>query len=353
VAASDLRGDLEPLAEALVDELLDLDAPAAVSWAGGERTTQVVGQAADLSLHGPFTLGPDAVVVITGGARGITARAAEGLARANPCRLVLVGRTPLPTEPEDPRTAGAADRAHLRRALLEIGELTTPHEIEVACNRIEAEREMRTTLEVLQSFGATVDYRAVDVRSPDFGALLDDVIATHGRLDGVIHGAGVLDDHFIRDKTAEGFDRVFGTKVDGAHAILERQDRGLRFVVLFGSVSGVFGNRGQCDYAAANDVLDTLARTHDGRHDCRVVSIDWGPWGGGGMVSAELEREYARRGIGLVDPDDGVMALLHEVAAPTGPSQVVVMRGAPEAFAPPADHAPQGDDLVGGFTTSD
>ena len=120
----------------------------------------------------------------------------------------------------------------------------------------------------------------------------------------------MLDDRFLRDKTAEGFDRVFGTKVDGARAILAAPRSGLRFVVLFGSVSGVFGNRGQCDYAAANDALDALARTPRRPHGCRVVSIDWGPWGGGGMVSPELEREYARRGIGLVDPDDGVLALL-------------------------------------------
>ena len=66
------------------------------------------------------------------------------------------------------------------------------------------------------------------------------------------------------------------------------------------------------------------------------------------MVSVELEREYARRGIGLVDPADGVMALLHEVAAGSGPSQLVVMRGAPEAFAPPVDHTPASDDLVAG-----
>jgi NAD(P)-dependent dehydrogenase (short-subunit alcohol dehydrogenase family)/acyl carrier protein len=355
--ASDLDGDLGPVSEALVDELLDLDAPAALSWAGGQRTTRVVGEAADLAVPGEIGLGPEAVVVITGGARGITARVAEGLARANPCRLVLVGRSALPTTDEDPRTAVAEDRHALRRALLEIGELKSPHDIEAACNRIEAAREMRASIEVLESFGATVDYRSLDVRSPEFGALLDEVCAEHGRLDGVIHGAGVLDDHFLRDKTAEGFDRVYGTKVDGARAILDRIDGGLRFVVLFGSVSGVFGNRGQCDYSAANDALDTLARTHDGREGCRVVSIDWGPWGGGGMVSPELEREYARRGIGLVDPDDGVLALLHEVAEAVagrpGPAQLVVMRGAPEAFAPPVDHTAASDDLVGGTTTLD
>ena len=348
VEPADLEGDLAELAETLVDELLDLDAPAAVSRVGGQRSTRTVGEAVDLAVPGELRLGSDAVIVITGGARGITARVAEGLARANPCRLVLVGRSGLPERAEDPRTAGAADRQALRRALLEIGELHAPAEIEAACNRIEADREMRATLATLRSFGAEVEYLSLDVRDPGFGKLLDEIRDRHGRIDGVIHGAGVLDDHFLRDKTLTGFDRVYGTKLDGARAILDRQ-AGMRFVVLFGSVSGVFGNKGQADYAAANDALDTLARTRDGLHDCRVISIDWGPWGGGGMVSAELEREYARRGIGLVDPADGVMALLHEVADPTGPSQLVVMRGTPEAFGPPVDHTSASDDLVGGF----
>jgi len=352
IDAGDLDGDLAPLAESLVDELLDLDAPAALSWAGGQRTTQSVGEAQELSIHGDLGLGPDAVVVVTGGARGITARVAEGVARANPCTLVLVGRSPLPEGDEDPRTAVAEDRNALRRALLEIGELTKPADIEQACNRIEADREIRATLALLESFGAKVEYVSLDVRAPAFGELLEDVHLRHGRLDGVIHGAGVLDDHFLRDKSAEGFDRVFGTKVDGARAILDRVHLGVRFVVLFGSISGVVGNRGQTDYAAANDALDALAHHHDGLHERRVLSIDWGPWAGGGMVSPELEREYERRGIGLVDPDDGVMAILHEIGAASGPSQLVVMRGTPEAFGPPLDHT-AADDLVGRPTTTD
>jgi NAD(P)-dependent dehydrogenase (short-subunit alcohol dehydrogenase family) len=236
------------------------------------------------------------------------------------------------------------------RSPVDNSQLRSPAEIEAACNRIEADREMRQTLEALRQLCPSVDYVSADVRSPEFGALLDDLKERHGRLDGVIHGAGVLDDHFIRDKGLDGFDRVYGTKVDGARAILARRE-GMRFVALFGSVSGVFGNRGQVDYSAANDALDTLARSLDGEHGCHVVSIDWGPWGGGGMVSPELEREYARRGIGLVEPEDGVVALLNEVASASGPSQVVVMRGAPEAFAPPVGFDPASDDLIGGYTT--
>jgi hypothetical protein len=51
------------------------------------------------------------------------------------------------------------------------------------------------------------------------------------------------------------------------------------------------------------------------------------------MVSAELEREYERRGVGLVDPGEGVSALLSELAAPAGDPQVVLMQAHPDALA--------------------
>jgi hypothetical protein len=91
-------------------------------------------------------------------------------------------------------------------------------------------------------------------------------------------------------------------------------------------VSGVFGNRGQTDYAAANDALDTLGHMWSERLPGRVVTVDWGPWAGGGMVSPELEREYARRGITLIDQEAGVTSLMRELAHGED-AQVIYMCG--------------------------
>jgi hypothetical protein len=98
---------------------------------------------------------------------------------------------------------------------------------------------------------------------------------------------------------------VWATKVNGA------KEFGDGFLVLFGSVSGVFGNRGQADYSAANDALDLMARFWGTQR--RVVAVDWGPWAGAGMAVG-LAGEYARRGIPLIDPEQGVTALLDEIA---------------------------------------
>ena len=99
------------------------------------------------------------------------------------------------------------------------------------------------------------------------------------------------------------------------------------------SVAGAYGNRGQTDYAAANATLDALARRLDARIAGRAVSINWGPWGGGGMVSPELERAYAAKGIALIDPEDGVQRLIDELERGEG-SQVILMRAHPEQMVP-------------------
>jgi NAD(P)-dependent dehydrogenase (short-subunit alcohol dehydrogenase family) len=105
-------------------------------------------------------------------------------------------------------------------------------------------------------------------------------------------------------------------------------------LAFFSSVAGAFGNRGQVDYATANDYLDALARDLNAERAGRVVSIAWGPWADGGMVSPELEREYATRGVELIEPEGGVAAFLTEVL--TGPKEdahVLLMRAFPSSLA--------------------
>jgi NAD(P)-dependent dehydrogenase (short-subunit alcohol dehydrogenase family) len=275
-----------------------------------------------------------AVVLVTGGARGVTAQAARAIARLGPGYIELVGRTQWPAADEDPLTAGAPELADVRKILIGSGRYSTPSAIEAECARLLREREMRATVSALEELGAEVRYHQADARDADaLAAIVTDVKKRLGRLDLVVHGAGVLDDRLVRDKSLEGFDRVFATKVDAARTLLDVTPDDTT-LVFFGSVSGVFGNRGQVDYAAANDALDELAETAARSRPGRVVSIDWGPWAGTGMVSPELEREYARRGIGLIRPGEATQALLDELARASRRGRLVVMRARLEAMAP-------------------
>ncbi|MEV6766321.1 SDR family NAD(P)-dependent oxidoreductase [Streptomyces sp. NPDC051105] len=263
----------------------------------------------------------DSVVLLVGGARGITAKFAAGLAAACRCRVELLGRTPAPTGPEAPDTAAAGTPAELRAALAARGGLK-PAEVNRETELILAQREITATLDELAALGSEARYRAVDFRDRDAALqAVKEIHADHGRLDGVVFAAGVIEDRLIAEKTPESFQRVYGTKTGGATtllAALEELPNGPGFAVLFGSISAVLGNRGQVDYAAANDALESLGADWADRTGNRALTVHWGPWaptgGHTGMVSPELGREYARRGIKLIDPDEGAAALLRELA---------------------------------------
>ncbi|WNI32256.1 SDR family NAD(P)-dependent oxidoreductase [Streptomyces sp. ITFR-6] len=262
----------------------------------------------------------EAVVLLVGGARGITAGFARALAAASRCRLMLMGRTPVPTEAEDPQTASAQSRDALRRALLATG-LTRPAEIERRLNALLAAREVRETLRDLRELGSEARYHCVDVLDTEaVSTVVKGIHTEYGRLDGVVCAAGVIEDKLIAEKTADSFERVFSVKVRGAEAVLDAVDAlpaGPHFAVLFGSIAAALGNRGQCDYATANDALEELGRRWS-RPGRRGLTVHWGPWAaqetGGGMVTPELMRSYAARGIKLIDPAEGPLSLLRELA---------------------------------------
>ncbi|MEV6420930.1 SDR family oxidoreductase [Streptomyces sp. NPDC051662] len=262
----------------------------------------------------------DAVVLLVGGARGITARFARTIAAVSRCRIELMGRTPVPSGTEDPATAGATDRAGLRAAFLASG-VTSPAEVERRVSATLAAREVRDTIAGLRELGSQVRYHCVDVLDTEaVRATVKDIHAEHGRLDGVVHAAGVIEDKLIAEKPVESFRRVFSTKVGGARTVLDAVDSlptGPRFAVLFGSIAAALGNRGQSDYAAANDALEELGRRWS-TADRRGLTVHWGPWAAaetnGGMVTPELMRSYASRGIKLIDPEEGPLSLLRELA---------------------------------------
>jgi NAD(P)-dependent dehydrogenase (short-subunit alcohol dehydrogenase family)/acyl carrier protein len=330
------------LAQRLLSELGDWDGPVEVGHAGGRRITWEP-LAAALSPEGeePALLGPNSVVLITGGARGITAAVALELARRYRPTLILVGRTALPAESEPPDTAGLTSPAQIKAALIARGEAEgrtpTAAMIEPLYQQLMREREVRENLARLCQTGARVHYLSVDVRDRGaFSRLLDEVQERFGPLDGVIHGAGVIEDRLVRDKTPESFDRVFDTKVASALTLAEHlRPESLRFCVFFASVASRYGNKGQADYAAANEVLSKLALALDRKWPGRVCSVAWGPWSGLGMV-ADLEDHLVRRGLRLIAPDEGPRLLVEELLFGRKGESEVILAGGAEALISPA-----------------
>jgi malonyl CoA-acyl carrier protein transacylase len=291
----------------------------------------------------PAAFGPDAaprltidsswVFLVTGGARGITAEVAGELAARYRPTLILTGRSPLPAPDEPAETAGLTGQT-LKRALIQqmsrSGRQPELPRVEAAHARLLRDREIRQNLAAMREAGATVRYQAVDVRDERaFAAFLDEAYATYGRLDGVIHGAGVIEDKLLEDKGVDSFRRVIGTKLDGAHVLMRKlRPESMKLLVFFSSVAARFGNRGQADYAAANEVLNKLAIHLDHAWPGRVVAVGWGPWGKKGMVSAEVERQFLERGVQIIPPAAGRRVLDEEIRlGAKGQSEVILGGG--------------------------
>jgi acyl carrier protein/NAD(P)-dependent dehydrogenase (short-subunit alcohol dehydrogenase family) len=274
-----------------------------------------------------YPVGSGDVVVITGGGRGVTAAAAISLTRACNPTLLLLGRSPAPGE-EPQWLAGVTEESRIKRAILEnAGGKLHPKEIEERYQQVVAGRELRGTLAKIEAAGGTVLYRAVDIRNgADVTAVLQNIRTEYGPIRGIVHGAGVLADRLIADKSREQFAAVYGTKVAGLRSLFAAtaQDD-LRFIALFSSTTGRFGRTGQVDYAVANEVLNKLAQDEARRRpDCRTVSINWGPWDGG-MVTPALKKVFAGEGIGLIDLDEGGDFLAREIAASDAPVEIVAL----------------------------
>ncbi|WP_095190425.1 SDR family NAD(P)-dependent oxidoreductase [Pseudomonas sp. Irchel 3E19] len=189
-------------------------------------------------------------------------------------------------------------------------------------------------LAALERRGARVEYCQADIgQLAEVEALLASVQQAHGPLSGVIHNAGLIADDFIVNKTLAQFARVLEPKVRGT-ANLDHATRNmaLDYFVLGASASGVTGNVGQADYAAANAFLDGFAQVRNrqvarGERHGHSLSMDWSLWAEGRMrpdASTE-ERLWSRSGIRPLSTAVALAALRGALAA--GATQVLVAEG--------------------------
>jgi len=302
----------ERLAERIIQELLTGGAQAELGisldgerWILGNQPLPVELQSSNL--------GPEDLILASGGARGVTAACLIALARETQARFCLLGRTPLEPEPEG--CVEAQSEAALKRMLLADGRFKSPKALQARVQEIFKQREIRATLQAIAEGGAEVRYEAIDVQ--DFEQLqsaLERLRAEWGPITALIHAAGVIADKRIAEKSMEQFDWVLSTKVLGLEALLRAtREEPLKALLLFSSVSARCGNLGQVDYAMANEILNKLAHLEAQRRPQAIVrALGWGPWAGG-MVTPALAARFKHLGVPLIPLEAGAQMFLDEL----------------------------------------
>lgn len=112
------------------------------------------------------------------------------------------------------------------------------------------------------------------------------------KLTGVIHSAVATNDALASRQTREMFDKATSAKCIGLRLVSKMCDHyghHLKYFIVNSSVSAVLGNRGQCNYSAANALADEFMRE---RRACGLpaTTVNWGNWLETGMALPVNER---------------------------------------------------------------
>ena len=194
----------------------------------------------------------DASYLITGGASGFGLEVAKWMARLGAGTLVLGSRSGAKTE-----------------------------------------GEKRDIEEMIAGGVAVIDARGDFTKEEDVTRIVEQIKSSLPPLKGVIHGAMVLDDDFIKDLDRERFNRVLRPKMLGAWNLhLKTKDMPLDHFVCLSSISSMIGATRQSNYCAGNLFLDALAHYRRSL-GLPALTLNWGAILGAGFVERdEMTAQY-------------------------------------------------------------
>ena len=320
---------IEELADLLFSELIDGGPEIEVGIVDANQRLTLKNEEAKVKEIKNY-IDENSVIVVSGGARGVTAVSTIELAKRFKPKIVLLGRTKIIDEPD--YLKGIHGDAAIKKAILDEsrknGVTMSPAKLGEETNKIIAQREIKDTLNMIREAGSLVKYYSADIT--DYASItkcLDEVRSEWGEITGFVHGAGVIADKLIVDKTEAQFDMVFKTKVEGLRNLLKATENdNLKVICLFSSVAGRFGNMGQCDYAMSNEILNKVANCEQKKrgNNCIVKSINWGPWEGG-MVTPFLKKHMQQMGIPLIPLQEGARAFCDELTYENGENAEVII----------------------------
>ncbi len=233
------------------------------------------------------SLGPDDLLLVTGGGKGIAAESALHLAETSGCRLALLGRS-------DPST----------------------------------DSELQSNLNRFKDAGITFTYFAADITDPSaVKATLARVESQLGPITAVLHGAGINNPMRLEKITIHDLQQTLATKLNGLRNVLDNINSAkLRTLLTFGSIIARTGLHGEAHYGLANEFLNLMVERWQKEHaHCRCLNLEWSVWAGIGMGQRlGVLDSLVRQGITPIPLDDALEHLKTMLAWKEAPPSVIV-----------------------------
>jgi acyl transferase domain-containing protein/NAD(P)-dependent dehydrogenase (short-subunit alcohol dehydrogenase family)/acyl carrier protein len=319
--------DFEPsrktssLADLLLDETMSDPGAVEIGYKDGQRWTIGLEQQPSGAADSGLKLGRDTVFLVSGAAGSIVSAITADLAAASGGTFYLLDLTPAP----DPGNSDLArlenDKENLKRDIFERlklrGERATPVLVDREIAALERSRAALSAIQAVRNAGGAAHYYSLDLLdNAAVVRVISEIAARHGRIDVLIHAAGLEISHALADKKPAEFDLVFDVKSDGWFNLLSGVgNMPLGAAVVFSSVAGRFGNTGQTDYSSANDLLcKCISNLRTSRPNTCGIAIDWTAWSGIGMASrGSIPAIMKQAGIDTLAPEAGIPIVRREL----------------------------------------
>lgn len=254
----------EDLLTSILEELLARPADAVVAHRGARRF-ELRYDALPMPAAQRPAFREGGVYLITGGFGGMGLTIAADLISRHRAHVILLARDRVPER-------GEWERLIARRGTSD-----------PLVRRLQAAMRLE---DLAKAEGGAVSIAHADVANvAQMRRALDVISQSHGRLNGVLHAAGCLDDAPLLSKTDLEMEAVLAPKVQGLRVIDQLLPDGtLDLLVLFSSTSTATRGAGQVDYVAANAWLNAFAQSRMGCKT-RVFAVNWGLWADVGMAA--------------------------------------------------------------------
>jgi acyl transferase domain-containing protein/NAD(P)-dependent dehydrogenase (short-subunit alcohol dehydrogenase family) len=310
-----------------------------VCYKDGNRHTFTLAQFENLAKDDRPFLDSESVIIATGGARGVTSVLVEDLLKRFGCRVIALGRTDPTSAPESvlrmDEEAFKNYEAQFYKDELARNKGRKITDIKREYLAYRAANEVSQVINRLQTISGKYEYRSVDVTSDkEIDEIVEDVYRKYGRVDLVIHGAGVQVSTAITKKSLPDFRKIIATKLGGLSNIYRacekhRNGKRIHYHVLT-SVFSYMGNDGQPDYGAANEAMNRIASCMNSPEEETYWStMAWLGWAGIGMTrDSEFAALAASRKLRGVTKEEGqqIFAALIK-GTPTTPINVLLAKG--------------------------
>jgi NAD(P)-dependent dehydrogenase (short-subunit alcohol dehydrogenase family) len=328
----ELSRNAAELAETLIEETLYDPGAVEIGYKQAARWTVALEERPAVDGQPGLTLDNQSVFVITGAAGSIVSAITSDLASASGGIFYMLDMVPEPDPANPDLVRFVSDKEGLKRDLFARiqarGERATPALVEKELVVLERAQAALSAINAVRAAGGTPHYFSVNLTNADAVAeVIGQVRQRSGRIDVLLHAAGMERSHFLPDKDPREFDLIFDVKSDGWFNLLRAiGDMPLAATVAFSSIAGRFGNGGQADYSSANDLLCKITSSfRTTRPATRGIAIDWTAWAGIGMATrGSIPKMMELAGIDMLPPEAGIPLIRRELTSGATRGEILI-----------------------------